>query len=179
MRKVLFLLGQLNDSDLEWMLANGHKERLQRGVTLIQEGQAVEALYILLAGTLEVSGAGIDPKNPIKLICGDVVGEVSFVDSRPPSANVKAGEEAVVLAVPRSALTRKIESEPEFAARFYRSIAVFLAQRLRNTMHHLGYGKAQPLRDEEQEDELGDDVLDSLHLAGHRFDRVLQQLLTS
>jgi hypothetical protein len=31
--------------------------------------------------------------------------------------------------------------------------------------------------DEEYQDELGAEVLDSLHLAGHRFDRVLQRLL--
>jgi hypothetical protein len=107
-----------------------------------------------------------------------VVGEVSFVDARAPMANVTAGEEAILLSIPRGKLTAKIAADPEFAARFYRALAVFLAQRLRNTVRHLGYGKGQPLQeDQEYEDELGAEVLDSLHMAGHRFDRVLQRLL--
>jgi CRP/FNR family transcriptional regulator, cyclic AMP receptor protein len=112
MRKVLYLFGQLSDADLEWMIAHGSKERIGKGTSLIREGKPVEALYILLAGALEVSGSGIDPKNPIRLVCGDVVGEVSFVDSRPPMANVNAGEDVIVLAIPREQLNDKIASDP-------------------------------------------------------------------
>ena len=57
-------------------------------------------------------------------------------------------------------------------------MAVFLAHRLRNTYQRLGYGKDQPIDEQEQyEDELSPEILDSVHLAGSRFDRVLQRLL--
>ena len=178
MRKILYLLGQLNDHDLGWILANGRKERAPRGTVLICEGKPIEALYIVLVGTVEVSGSGLDKANPIRLGCGEVVGEVSFVDSRPPMANVIAGEDTTVLAIPRAKLAAKLAADAEFASRFYRSIAIFLAQRLRSTTRRLGYSHGEPLKQEEEyEDELGEEVLDSLHMAGTRFDHVLQRLL--
>jgi CRP-like cAMP-binding protein len=176
MRKILYLLGQLNDRDLEWMLATGRKETVPGGTVLIREGRPIEALYVVLIGTVEVSGSGID--KPIRLGCGEVVGEVSFVDARPPSATVTAAEDATLLAIPRVKLAAKLAVDHEFAARFYRSLAVFLAQRLRSTMRRLGYTPGQPLKeDQEYEDELGDEVLDNLHMAGARFDHVLKTLL--
>jgi bacteriocin-type transport-associated protein len=178
MRKILYLLGQLNDLDLAWMLSAGRKERIPRGTVLIREGKPIEALYIILVGSVEVSGSGLDKANPIRLGCGEVVGEISFVDARPPSANVTTIEDTIVLAIPRAKLTAKLAADAEFAARFYRSLAVFLAHRLRSTTRRLGYGHGQPLKeDEEYEDELGEEVLDSLHMAGNRFDYVLQRLL--
>jgi bacteriocin-type transport-associated protein len=178
MRKILYLLGQLNDLDIAWMLANGRKEKVPRGTVLIHEGKPVEALYIVLVGTVEVSGSGLDKANPIRLGCGEVVGEVSFVDSRPPMANVTAGEDTTVLAIPRARLAAKLAADSDFAARFYRSLAIFLAHRLRSTTRRLGYSHGQPLReDQEYEDELGEEVLDNLHMAGTRFDHVLQRLL--
>jgi CRP/FNR family transcriptional regulator, cyclic AMP receptor protein len=179
MRKALYLLGQLSDSDIEWMIARGTKERILAGTILIREGQPVNAIYIVLHGALEVSGSGLSGSRPIRLGCGEVVGEMSFVDSRPPSATVTAAENATVLAIPCTALATKLQRDPAFAARFYRSLAVLLSHRLRDTVKRLGYGKGQPLREDvEYEDELDPHVLDNLHLAGSRFDRVLQRLLS-
>jgi len=178
MRKALYLLGQLSDADVEWMIGHGRRERLPPGTILIREGQPVNAVYIVLQGALEVSGSGLSGSRPIRLGCGEVVGEMSFVDARPPSATVTAADNVTVLAIPRPALANRLERDPEFAARFYRSLAVLLSYRLRDTVKRLGYGKGQPLREDvEYEDELDAHVLDNLHLAGSRFDRVLQRLL--
>lgn len=178
MRKVLYLLGQLSDADIEWLIAKGRKERLPSGTVLIREGQPIDALYILLDGSLEVSGKALGTDKPVRLGCGEVVGEVSFVDSRPPTATVAAATDSLVLAIPRALLSENLERNSEFAARFYRALAVFLAHRLRDTGRRLGYGKEQALsEDEEYEGELGAEVLDNVHLAGSRFDRVLQRLL--
>ena len=38
MRKSLVILGILNDSDLEWFIANGNVYRCQKGDVVIQEG---------------------------------------------------------------------------------------------------------------------------------------------
>src|SRR5262245_2368257 len=178
MRKALYLLGQLSDADVDWLIARGTKERMAAGTILIHEGQPVNAIYIVLQGALEVSGSGLSGSRPIRLGCGEVVGEMSFVDARPPSATVTAADNATVLAIPRKALATRLERDPEFAARFYRSLAVLLSHRLRDTVKRLCYGKGQPLREDvEYEDELDPHVLDNLHLAGSRFDRVLQRLL--
>lgn len=178
MKKVLFLLGQLRDADIEWMIASGSRRQVRRGDVLIQEGRPVDALFLVLDGALEVSGTGVGGGS-VSLGCGEVVGEVSFVDSRPPVATVKAAVDSVVLAIPREELASRLADDLEFAARFYRSLAIFLAHRLRNTGKRLGYGKEQPLdQDADYEDELSIEVLDSLSKAGRQFDLVLQRLLT-
>ncbi len=178
MRKVLYLLGELTDNDVEWIIRHGARQRLAPGTVLIKEGQPVGALYLLLDGALEVTGVALGGGRAVRLGCGEVVGEISFVDSRPPTATVTAADRAVVLAIPRAALTAKLGRDHEFAARFYRALAVFLANRIRATGQRVAYAKDQPLNEDvEYQDELGEDVLDNLHMAGSRFDRILQRLL--
>ena len=177
MRKILFLLGELSDDDVEWLIVKGDNLRLSAGEVLIERGVSIRTMYILLEGTLEVSGIQLGSQ-PILLHCGEVVGEVSLLDSRPPTTTVTAASDAVVLALPQDVLREKLDEDIEFASHFYRALAVFLAHRLRNTYQRLGYGKDQPMDEEEQyEDELSPELLDSVHLAGTRFDRVLQRLL--
>ena len=177
MRKVLFLLSQLSDSDLQWMITCGNKQRLPKGTTLIEERRSIDSLYILLDGVLEVSGSQIG-EGAFRLSYGEVVGEVSLLDSRPPTATVTALVDSVVLAIPHEELSQRLGEDAGFAARFYRALAVFLAHRLRNTYQRLGYGKDQPMdEDVEYEDELSPELLGSVHLAGSRFDRALRQLL--
>jgi CRP-like cAMP-binding protein len=179
-RKVLYLLGQLSDLDVEWLIARGVKQQVPAGAVLIEQGRPVSAVFLVLAGTLTVSFRGLGSGPFVRLGCGEVVGEMSFIDARPPSATVTAAEDALVLAVPRAELTRKLEQDPAFAARFYRAIALFLSARLRATVARLGYCTGQvPDDDSAAADELDPNVLDSIHLAGSRFDRVLERLLSS
>jgi CRP-like cAMP-binding protein len=180
MKKILFVLGQLSDTDVEWLIANGSKQKIPPDTVLIREGQPIQMLYILLDGTLEVTFAKQPNAAPVRLHCGEVVGEMSFVDSRPPSATVTAvgPRPPVVLAVPRAKLTARMAADTGFAARFYRAIAVLLSERLRATQSRQTYGPGQPLNEDvEYEAELGSEALDTLHMAGCRFDRVLQRLL--
>ena len=177
MRKVLFLLSHLTDDDLEWMIAHGNKQRLPKGTVLIEEGRSIDSLYILLDGNLEISASQIGDR-PFRLSCGEVVGEVSLLDSRPPTATVTAMVDSIVLAITHEELQQRLDEDAGFGARFYRSLAVFLAHRLRNTYKRLGYGKDQPMDEKvEYQDELSPELLDSVHLAGSRFDRALRQLL--
>ena len=101
MRKVLFLFGQLNDDDVEWMLRAGRKRALRDGEVLIEQGVPVEDVYILLEGHLAV---WLKPrrgpeKEIARLNAGEIVGEMSFVDARPPSATVKAVEDSTVFGI--------------------------------------------------------------------------------
>lgn len=176
-RKVLFLLGQMSDEDVEWLIDNGNRRSVPAGAELIAEGGQIQNLYILLQGALEVSGTQMGD-TPIRLESGEVVGEVSLLDSRPPTADVTARTDCIVLEFTHEELREKLAADESFAARFYHALAVFLAYRLRNTYQRMGFGKDQNLDDQEFEDELSPEVLDSLHLAAKRFDRVLNRLLT-
>lgn len=175
MRKVLYILGQMSDDDIEWMIANGTARRLAPDEPLIREGQQPDALYIVLEGALAVSsGAG----EIARLGAGEIIGEISFVDTRPPVASVAAAQPATLLALDRQRLYAKLDRDPWFAARFYRAVSVFLADRLRNTVNQLGYGQAgQHGAATEYQGELDISVLDNVHLAGARFDRMLKQFV--
>jgi bacteriocin-type transport-associated protein len=177
MRKALFILGILNDNDLEWLLTTGRRETVAAGTTLVQEGRAVEAIYIVLEGAFGVTIGAKDEQEIARLLSGEIVGEISFVDARPPSATVKAVENSLVLSVPRRQLATKLEQDTAFAARFYQALAVFLADRLRSLTSRLGYGTTTALdEDTEYEDELAPNVLDNVSLAGARFDWMLRRL---
>jgi len=104
MRKVLFLFGQLNDDDVEWMLTAGLRRPVPRGAVLIQQGVPVDALFILLDGRLAVL-LGPREREIARLNTGEIVGEMSFVDARPPSATVRSLEDSTVFALPKAVLT--------------------------------------------------------------------------
>jgi hypothetical protein len=54
MRKVLYVLGELEDSDLQWLLDAGRARSAGAGETLIHEGQRLDELFIVLQGELVV-----------------------------------------------------------------------------------------------------------------------------
>ena len=175
MAHALFILGELTDQDVDWMVSAGTRTQISAGTELIHEGQPASALYILLDGALEVSAAAAQRRQLAHLGKGEVVGEMSFVDARPPSATVRATEDSLVLAIPLEALRTRLEQETAFAARFYRAIAISLSHRLRQM--DLIATDGRPVQADLDPDELDPNVLDTVHLAGLRFERVLQRLV--
>ena len=185
MRKVLFLFGQLNDDDVEWMLTAGAKRFVPAGGVLIEQGVPVDAVFILLEGKLAVwlrSRRGPE-RELARLNAGEIVGEMSFVDARPPSATVKALEESTVFALSKAILSRKLATDPGFAARFYRALAIYLSTTVRERHRALGASGAGDVTEAEEEevdaDELDSNVLDGVYLAGERFDRMVKRVMVS
>jgi CRP/FNR family cyclic AMP-dependent transcriptional regulator len=174
MKKVLFLFGELSDLDVDWLIKNGSPKGIAAGDILIQQGQPSEALYIVLDGTFTVSAAGAtEPLN--SLGAGEVVGEMSFIDSRPPSTTVQAATVSRVFCIPRDSLARRLKQDTGFAARFYRALAMFLSHRLRQLTLRMSH-QDRGLGGADAPDELDGQVLDGVYLAGQRFQRVLQAL---
>src|ERR1051326_2830664 len=122
MRKVLFLFGQLTDADIGWLAKAGRRQRLPAGAVLIHEGVPVETLYILLEGSLTVVRESAK-KEIARLGVGEVVGEMSFIDARPPSATVRASTAVVVYAISTQRLRQALEEDVALAAHFYKAIA--------------------------------------------------------
>jgi CRP-like cAMP-binding protein len=175
MRKALYILGQLNDADAQWLAHSGSIRRLGDGEIIIREGQPVDALFVNLEGVLSVTVEG--DVEVARLGAGEFVGEISFVDSAPPSATVRGMGSASVLEIKRADIQRKIDADIGFSARFHRALAIFLADRLRAATRRLGYGKQGDLGTENVlADELDSTVLDNLSEAGERFRRLLGML---
>ncbi|MBF0408546.1 MAG: cyclic nucleotide-binding domain-containing protein [Candidatus Riflebacteria bacterium] len=177
MKKVLIILGELADSDIEWLMRNGRKRKISRGTVLVTEGKQIESLYIVLEGMFSITVKALKNREVARIGVGEVLGEMSCIDSRPPSATVTSVTDSVVLDITRSDLMKSLKSDLPFAARFYRAMAVFLSDRLRGTMNRFGYGEDEPLdEDKEYEDELDSGVLDNVALAGARFEGILHRL---
>lgn len=174
MTKFLFFLSELNDQDLDWLVDVGEKRDIPSGTTLIYEGHHIDTLYIMLDGTLVVSIAEIGERELAKLYKGEVVGEMSFVDSRPPSATVRTMERSQVLAIPRGKLAQKLEEDESFASRFYRALAIMLSHRLRGTVKQLGYHKeSSPQNQENGTPQIGGGMVS---YASRRFEELLEKL---
>jgi len=179
MRQVLFILGQLNDSDVEWLSTVGERQKIAPGTELIREGSDLDTVYLILDGQMSVWSGG-----RIKLgtrASGDILGEMSLVDSSKTAASVKCETESVVLAISKATLSDRLKADIGFAARFYKALALFLADRMRNMIRRLGYGNLQDesAPDDVDLDQLDVEVLDNVHLAGARFERILRKLARS
>lgn len=172
MRKALYFLGILNDSDIDWLVAAGSRREVGAGINLIDEGRPIDSVFLVIDGAFSVHSAALGGKQIAQLMSGEVMGEMSFVDSALPSATVKALERSFVLSIPRRRLNAKLAEDNGFAARFYRALSMFLADRLRNTVASFATG-ARQLREEE---ELQDESMDNIAMAGARFDWIQQRL---
>ncbi|MCL1465336.1 cyclic nucleotide-binding domain-containing protein [Argonema galeatum] len=176
MEKVLFILGELSDDDIDWMLQTGKREEVPANTVLIEQGKPIDTLYLLLEGTLTVSIATLDNKEIATLSSGEMVGEMSFIDSRPPSATVKTIENSLLLSIPRRQLATRLQQDNGFCSRFYRALAILLSIRLRGTIGQLGYGKVSPHDGNIDVEQLNPNILDNIAIARTRFDWMLRRL---
>lgn len=186
LRKVLYLFAVLNDNDIDWLTTYGRKEKVPKGTVLIQQGEAVEAVYFLLKGafavviTLTVDGQ-VTEREIARRASGEIVGEMSFVEVGVASATIRCAENSFVLAIPQDLLREKLQRDRGFAMRFYRSLTIVLVDRLRDDLVRRGFGtqaynQEQFLDNVEYEDEIPLDVLELTLLAGTRFKWMMNRL---
>lgn len=170
MKKVLFLFGELTDLDVEWLMSHGVKEKVSEGQVLIRQGQPIDRFYVVLEGVLAVQVDG-HSGNVAEVGPGEILGEMSFVDSRNPSTTIRAAGQSILFSVARSDLSERLRADSGFAARFYRALCLFLSHRLRRvTLGLRGSGESGGGVD--VADELDGPVLDQVYLAGQRFQRM-------
>jgi len=177
MRKVLFIFGELSDTDVDWLAKAGEKVNVPAGTVLIPVGARVAYLYIVLDGQLQIKASNGAPI--AKLESGEVVGEMSLVDPAPTSVSVEVAEDTLLFRVPDDKLRQKLAADTGFASRFYRAICIFLADRLRATTRRMGYGVQNDASSAAAQGELNENVMETVHLAGARFARMLQKMLAS
>ncbi len=175
MRKVLFIMSQLSDEDVDWMSENGERVRIDGGAELVAINSRVDSVYFVIDGLLEVKAGG--GAKLAELGSGEIVGEMTLVDPAPTSVSVSAAVSSLLLRLPMATLRAKLAADIPFAACFYRAMATFLADRLRNTTRRMGRSaEAESSVKEDQLEDLNEDLLDNVHLAGARFDRMLKKL---
>ena len=199
MKEVLFVFGEFRDSDVDWLVAAGEVKTLSAGSILLQTGKPVDALHIVLDGLLQIS-APEGKYNPLTLCfeCaeknakfekpiatlskGEVSGAVSFLDFRPHPTMVRAINNSLVLSIPRQVLSMRLQQDISFASRFYRVLAIQIANSLQAVMNQLGcsqtiYTQHQEMdMNVEYDDELDLDSLHQVSQGAARFNWMLKRL---
>ncbi|MEM9089552.1 MAG: cyclic nucleotide-binding domain-containing protein [Cyanobacteria bacterium P01_F01_bin.53] len=122
------LLRELDNAEIDWLVTTGERLPLKVADALIQPGQALDFLYLLLEGELMARSL---TNEVIQLTRGALIGEEWLFDSKPVVA-VTATSPAMVLAIPRADLTTKLRQDASFSAHFYKALALTLSERIRN-----------------------------------------------
>jgi CRP-like cAMP-binding protein len=109
-------------------LADGSElVEVEAGRTIVEEGQAGEAMFVILGGSARVVRAG---RRVAELIPGDFFGELSALDGGPRTASVVAETRVELLRLFRRTLHRVVEDEPRLAI----GLLEGLARRLRHVL---------------------------------------------
>lgn len=113
--------------------AFGSEVSLEAGAYLLRRGDAAGDLYLLRSGTLEVIDTLTGAAALLAVLeAGTVVGEVSFLDDAPRTADVRARAPCRLLKWAREDVRALGEREPVVAARLYEEMARTLAARVRS-----------------------------------------------
>ena len=139
----VFVFGLLTDGDVEWMSRVGEQRRIKDQEVLIREGEPLTSVILLLQGECVVADRAAG--EIARLGVGEILGEMSFLDSAPPSATVTAVGDGLALFLDKQTLAHRLEADVAFGSRFYRALAIFLADRLRVTVRRLSAAAALEL----------------------------------
>jgi CRP/FNR family cyclic AMP-dependent transcriptional regulator len=117
----------------DWVLLGDHAVpvEIELGITVIRQGQPIENLYVIREGKVSVQIGG---KTVATLGVGAICGEMGFLEGRPASASVVAESDPLVADKLSAAKLRELfETFPTLGLRFYKSVALNLSRRLRDT----------------------------------------------
>ncbi|MBF0537772.1 MAG: cyclic nucleotide-binding domain-containing protein [Nitrospirae bacterium] len=131
MSKLKTLLEELSDDDIQWLLSSGLEEQIEPGTVVINEGEYIGSIYMVLEGTLGVYLSATDTRLLNTIGAGEILGEMSYLEDKPTSATVIAIDNVVLLNISRESLDNKMYDEPDFGRRFYKGIGISLSKRLR------------------------------------------------
>jgi extracellular factor (EF) 3-hydroxypalmitic acid methyl ester biosynthesis protein len=102
------------------------------GEQILEEGSRRQGIFIVRSGIVSIEVAHLGRGVAIRQLGpGTVFGEMSFLESAAASASVVAREDVTLDTIEGPYVHSLLASVPGLAARFYQSLAVMLAQRLR------------------------------------------------
>lgn len=122
------------------LLAHTTLRHFRASEVVIQRNAADRTLYLVAAGLLEVGVTqvdGVSMTSLARISSGSILGEQSFFDSQPRSANVWAVADGTLLLLPYDSFTQFGDAEPALARDFLFAMARVLSIRLRNTSFRL------------------------------------------
>jgi CRP-like cAMP-binding protein len=125
----------------DWVLIQAKAVRriFKLGEEIIRQGAVADSIYIIRRGQASVELAGTGSRAVVAMLGpDDICGDMAFLEKSGATAAVVAKDEEVeVDEIPAPELHAIFEAFPRLASRFYLSLALILAQRLRITSKEL------------------------------------------
>jgi len=110
------LFGDLSPAELERLVAMGEVQALEPGALLIREGELADALFVVLAGELEVTKRSGNADVPLDRVGpGSLQGDIAALEGGRRLASVRALTPTEVLRIPVEALRELLTSGPGVA----------------------------------------------------------------
>jgi len=134
MTHALSFFESLHADDVNWILSTGREEQIITSTVVIRAGEVPTSVFVVLNGLLSVEVPEMLDSRFRGLGPGEMVGEMSMLDGMPANVSVVAAENSLLLALPHSTLLERVKSDPAFAARFYRAIALVAVGRVRTSV---------------------------------------------
>ena len=130
------LLPGWSDADWNKLLDCARPQPFRASEVVIQRGATDRALYFVVAGSLDVGITQVDGVSILplaKIGAGSVVGEQSFFDGQPRSANVWAVTDGELLRLTQEKFHELFAAEPTLVRDLLFALGRILSLRLRNT----------------------------------------------
>jgi CRP-like cAMP-binding protein len=130
------LLAEWSDADWNKLLDCTTPRHFRASEFVIQRGAQERVLHFVVAGALEVGVTQVDGVtiSPLaRITTGSVIGEQSFFDGQPRSANVWGVTDGELLQLRFEDFSRFSHDEPALARDLLFALARVLSSRLRNT----------------------------------------------
>ena len=123
----------LKQKDRDVLIADSDVKKFQDRDTILREGQNNTTIHVILDGQVSiVSRIGEHEMELHRLGPGEVIGEMSFIDNDPVSADVVAVGDVTLQEINTDMIAQFILKDPFFFGRFYKALARTLSYRLRS-----------------------------------------------
>ena len=179
LRKVLILFAELDDQDINLLGYIGSLRRIQPGGILLQQGNPVPSIFLILAGEaeifVEINGVSKQVGSSRR---GELLGELTLLttEAQGATATVRSTGGMELLEINKTELNQALQDNPSFGERFYRSLSCMLSQRSRDQLlaRQLASRSKEAERDNDEGDELDLVQLGGINRAGQRFNSLCQ-----
>ena len=128
-------LDSFTEAQRKTLLSSATRRTIATGEFLMRRGEPGGDLFLLDQGALEVLDRKRGPEVIVAVLgAGAVVGEMSFINGTPRSADVRANGTTEVLEWLARDLQGLLDEHPPLAASFYRAVACLASDRLRSSL---------------------------------------------
>lgn len=146
--KTIYLFKDLDPSELEKISKVATEKTFSPGQDIFLKGSVADALYVIKMGTVIVKAtnkAG-DEVKIASMATGSHFGELPLLDKEKRSATAQAAEATTVYEFNFAKLVELLNQDAKIGLKVYRSLATYLAGRLRVTTEDLNYAREQNLK---------------------------------